>query len=105
MRPFWSFSTVGPKRPSAPMATLTAPKAPAAFRAVLDCCSSSMLPSMRAGYGMSCPDSVSQQVVNPPQLLQAMRNDSRLSSVLHALLHMAEQIDPMTSEVLAKCLG
>jgi DNA-binding IscR family transcriptional regulator len=34
-----------------------------------------------------------------------MKLDSRLSSVLHALLHMAEQDRPMTSEALAKCLG
>jgi DNA-binding IscR family transcriptional regulator len=34
-----------------------------------------------------------------------MRRDSRLSGVLHILLHMAEQEAPMTSEVLAKALG
>jgi DNA-binding IscR family transcriptional regulator len=34
-----------------------------------------------------------------------MKRDSRLSSVLHALLHMAEKGGPMTSEALAKCLG
>ncbi len=34
-----------------------------------------------------------------------MKHDSRLSSVLHALLHMAEHEGPMTSEVLAQCLG
>lgn len=34
-----------------------------------------------------------------------MKRDSRLSSVLHALLHMAERGDPMTSEALGKCLG
>ena len=34
-----------------------------------------------------------------------MKRDSRLSSVLHALLHMAEQDGPVTSEVLAQCLG
>lgn len=34
-----------------------------------------------------------------------MKRDSRLSSVLHALLHMAEQDAPMTSEALAQCLG
>ena len=33
-----------------------------------------------------------------------MKRDSRLSSVLHALLHMAEQDDPMTSEDLASCM-
>ncbi|MCC5959044.1 MAG: Rrf2 family transcriptional regulator [Rhodobacteraceae bacterium] len=34
-----------------------------------------------------------------------MKRDSRLSSVLHALLHMAEHDGPMTSDVLAQCLG
>ena len=34
-----------------------------------------------------------------------MKRDSRLSSVLHALLHMAEQDRPMTSEALGLCLG
>lgn len=34
-----------------------------------------------------------------------MKSDSRLSSVLHALLHMAEQDQPMTSDALADCLG
>lgn len=34
-----------------------------------------------------------------------MKLDSRLSSVLHALLHMAEHDEPVTSEVLGKCLG
>jgi len=34
-----------------------------------------------------------------------MKHDSRLSSVLHALLHMAEHDGPMTSEVLGQCLG
>jgi DNA-binding IscR family transcriptional regulator len=33
-----------------------------------------------------------------------MKRDSRLSSVLHALLHMAEQEGPVTSEMLALCL-
>lgn len=33
-----------------------------------------------------------------------MKRDSRLSSVLHALLHMAERDGPMTSEELARCL-
>jgi DNA-binding IscR family transcriptional regulator len=33
-----------------------------------------------------------------------MRRDSRLSGVLHVLLHMAEQEAPMTSEVLAEAL-
>ena len=34
-----------------------------------------------------------------------MRRDSRLSGVLHVLLHMAEQGGPVTSEVLAKALA
>ncbi|MGK7654944.1 RrF2 family transcriptional regulator [Roseovarius sp. B08] len=34
-----------------------------------------------------------------------MKRDSRLSSVLHALLHMAEHDAPMTSEQLSRCLG
>lgn len=34
-----------------------------------------------------------------------MNLNSRLSSVLHALLHMAEHSRPMTSDALAKCLG
>ncbi len=34
-----------------------------------------------------------------------MKRDSRLSSVLHALIHMAERNVPMTSEALGKCLG
>lgn len=34
-----------------------------------------------------------------------MKRDSRLSSVLHALLHMAEQDGPVTSDALAECLG
>lgn len=34
-----------------------------------------------------------------------MKRDSRLSSVLHALLHMAEREGPITSEALAQCLG
>ncbi|MDO1530045.1 Rrf2 family transcriptional regulator [Fulvimonas sp. R45] len=34
-----------------------------------------------------------------------MKRDSRLSAVLHALLHMAERIEPMTSDELAQCLG
>lgn len=34
-----------------------------------------------------------------------MKRDSRLSGVLHALLHMAERPDtPMTSETLAQCM-
>jgi len=33
-----------------------------------------------------------------------MRRDSRLSGVLHVLLHIAEQRDPVTSEVLAKVM-
>ncbi|MDK1489744.1 Rrf2 family transcriptional regulator [Sinorhizobium sp. 7-81] len=34
-----------------------------------------------------------------------MKRDSRLSSVLHALLHMAEHDGPMTSERLAECMN
>lgn len=34
-----------------------------------------------------------------------MRRDSRLSGVLHVLLHMAEQDGPVTSEVLAKAMA
>lgn len=34
-----------------------------------------------------------------------MKRDSRLSSVLHALLHMAEHDGPMTSEALARCMS
>jgi DNA-binding IscR family transcriptional regulator len=34
-----------------------------------------------------------------------MKRNSRLSSALHALLHMAEQDKPITSETLAQCLG
>ncbi|MEX1826776.1 Rrf2 family transcriptional regulator [Luteibacter sp. CQ10] len=34
-----------------------------------------------------------------------MKRDSRLSSVLHALLHMTEQDGPVTSEALAECMG
>lgn len=34
-----------------------------------------------------------------------MKRDSRLSLVLHALLHMAEREVPMTSEDLAKCVA
>jgi len=33
-----------------------------------------------------------------------MRRDSRLSGVLHVLLHMAEQDGPVTSEVMAKAM-
>jgi DNA-binding IscR family transcriptional regulator len=33
-----------------------------------------------------------------------MKRDSRLSGVLHVLLHMAEQKDPITSEVLARAM-
>ena len=33
-----------------------------------------------------------------------MKKDSRLSSVLHALLHMAEQDKPVTSDILATCM-
>ncbi|MEW6450865.1 MAG: Rrf2 family transcriptional regulator [Pseudomonadota bacterium] len=34
-----------------------------------------------------------------------MKRDSRLSGVLHVLLHMAEQDGPVTSEVLAKAMN
>ena len=34
-----------------------------------------------------------------------MRRDSRLSGVLHVLLHMAEQAGPVTSETLAKAMA
>lgn len=34
-----------------------------------------------------------------------MKRDSRLSGVLHALLHMANHGAPMTSDALAQCLG
>lgn len=33
-----------------------------------------------------------------------MRRDSRLSGVLHILLHMAQQREPLTSEVLARAM-
>ncbi|KRR07634.1 hypothetical protein CQ12_27805 [Bradyrhizobium jicamae] len=33
-----------------------------------------------------------------------MRRDTRLSGVLHVLLHMAEQKEPVTSEALAKAM-
>ena len=33
-----------------------------------------------------------------------MKRDSRLSNVLHVLLHMADQSGPVTSEVLAKAI-
>ncbi len=33
-----------------------------------------------------------------------MKRDSRLSGVLHVLLHMAERTDPVTSEVLARAM-
>lgn len=38
-------------------------------------------------------------------IISYMKRDSRLSAVLHALLHMAEQPGPMTSDALAICLG
>jgi DNA-binding IscR family transcriptional regulator len=34
-----------------------------------------------------------------------MNRDSRLSMILHALLHMAEEDRPVTSEALAHCMG
>lgn len=33
-----------------------------------------------------------------------MKRDNRLSSVLHAILHLAESTTPMTSEALAACM-
>ena len=36
--------------------------------------------------------------------LSYMKRDSRLSGVLHVLLHMAESREPMTSEALAKAM-
>src|SRR5690606_6028643 len=38
-------------------------------------------------------------------IISYMKRDSRLSSILHALLHMAEQDGPVTSETRAQCLG
>lgn len=38
-------------------------------------------------------------------IVSYMKRDSRLSAVLHALLHMAEHPGPMTSEALGRCLG
>jgi DNA-binding IscR family transcriptional regulator len=38
-------------------------------------------------------------------IVSYMKRDSRLSAVLHALLHMAERTEPMTSEELALCLS
>ena len=37
-------------------------------------------------------------------ILSYMRRDSRLSGVLHVLLHMAQQSGPVTSEILAKAM-
>lgn len=34
-----------------------------------------------------------------------MRRDSRLSGVLHVLLHLAEQTVPVTSDILARAMG
>lgn len=34
-----------------------------------------------------------------------MKRDSRLSGILHVLLHMAEEKGPVTSETLAKAMG
>jgi DNA-binding IscR family transcriptional regulator len=34
-----------------------------------------------------------------------MKRDSRLSGLLHVLLHMAEKNSPLTSEILAKAMG
>lgn len=38
-------------------------------------------------------------------IIRYMKRDSRLSAVLHALLHMAEHPGPMTSDAIAQCLG
>jgi DNA-binding IscR family transcriptional regulator len=38
-------------------------------------------------------------------IVSYVRRDSRLSGVLHLLLHMAQRPEPMTSEVLARSLG
>lgn len=38
-------------------------------------------------------------------IVSYMKIDSRLSSVLHVLLHMAEHEGPVTSETLAQCLA
>ena len=38
-------------------------------------------------------------------IVSCMRRDSRLSGVLHVLLHMAQKDGPMTSEVLAKAMN
>jgi DNA-binding IscR family transcriptional regulator len=37
-------------------------------------------------------------------IISSMRRDSRLSGVLHVLLHMAQKDGPVTSEVLAKAM-
>ncbi|HYE44453.1 MAG TPA: Rrf2 family transcriptional regulator, partial [Caulobacter sp.] len=34
-----------------------------------------------------------------------MRKDSRLSRMLHVLLHMAQRHEPMTSDAIAQMLG
>lgn len=38
-------------------------------------------------------------------MVSFMRRDSRLSGVLHVLLHMSAQREPSTSETLAKAMG
>ena len=38
-------------------------------------------------------------------MVSYMKRDSRLSAVLHALLHMAQHRGPMTSAELGRCLG
>jgi len=38
-------------------------------------------------------------------MISYMKRDSRLSGVLHVLLHMAEQTEPVTSEVLARAMS
>jgi DNA-binding IscR family transcriptional regulator len=46
-------------------------------------------------------------LANPGRLVEdhTVRNDSRLSRMLHVLLHMARHNGPMTSEAIARMLG
>ena len=46
-------------------------------------------------------------LANPGQTVKGriMRNDSRLSRMLHVLLHMARRDGPMTSDEIARMLG
>jgi DNA-binding IscR family transcriptional regulator len=44
-------------------------------------------------------------VANSCNIICCMKRDSRLSGVLHVLLHMAEQRGPVTSEVLARAMN